>query len=169
MSYCVLFPSARHLMHMLIYLDHLSCPWRQVCKCPSSDASPEGQMGFWICECPEVHLAMGEGYCLDSVAMDLHGRKCGTCIRMYTVDIDLIAGTCCNFVEPHSYPFGWFESESRFWIGWFLDVFKPPRCDLQWPKVSGVSTWVQGDPTWQGFRVATGWPLIKIIKVKDGW
>ena len=35
------------------------CPWRQVCKCPSSDASPEGQMGFWICECPEVHLAMG--------------------------------------------------------------------------------------------------------------
>ncbi|CAL1161074.1 unnamed protein product [Cladocopium goreaui] len=24
-----------------------------VCKCPSSDASPEGQMGFWICECPE--------------------------------------------------------------------------------------------------------------------
>ena len=89
--------------------------------------------------------------------------------HVYTVDIDLIAGTCCNFVEPHSYPFGWFESESRFWIGWFLDEFKPPRCDLQWPKVSGVSTWVQGDPTWQGFRVATGWPLIKIIKVKDGW
>eukprot|EP00435_Cladocopium_sp_Y103_P038267 s1028_g10.t1 len=24
-----------------------------VCKCPLSDAFPEGQMGFWICECPE--------------------------------------------------------------------------------------------------------------------
>lgn len=113
MSYCVLFPSARHLMHMLIYFDHLSCPWRQVCKCPSSDASPEGQMGFWICECPEVHLAMGgtASILLPWIYMDVNVG------HVYTVDIDLIAGTCCNFVEPHSYPFGWFESESRFWIG----------------------------------------------------
>ena len=81
---CVLFPSAStpRLSPFDAHFHHLPCPilmiptisLRQVCKCPSFDAlAPEGQMGFWICECPED---LGTpGYCLDSVA-----TKGSTCI-----------------------------------------------------------------------------------------
>lgn len=143
-----------------------------VCKCPLSDAFPEGQMGFWICECPEeqrdkhqldlkaaVHVSASTDATEHLVSVALP-RGLYTLVpfssHQVCADADRIKAQCrkqlCGCVDLNLHQENLYELGTRFL---YLSIWgeateisiqatKPwfQRLRLRWPLVTALPLWL---------------------------